>query len=278
MYYYWGFGIFMYNLKMSKTDINKLLIETLKERSDYGLIMSLQYIYGKNVGDVLELKKEDVDLDNNEIIFKSGKSDLKVPIVVDIYDILINHVNGLDGEEYLFLNSDVNYNHNVMSKRINYYLNNKIDELNKNSTYKLSKITNRDLKMLRGQHLYLENVPLEIIHELYNNFNLSETRKMINYEGLKNNNYCGSVEDVINHHTELNLFRNEDYVEQNIYMVMDMDDNYGVVEFVDNGMIVHERSKVTDRLGELNVNEIFYLVRDLGVGEFKFVKGFKFLK
>ena len=272
-------GIIMYNLKMSKTDVNKLLWEISDDNITYGLILKLQYIYGRNVGDILALKKEDIDISNNTIEFKLSKSNLILPIVPEICDVLINHVNGLpENEEYLFLTEDVNYNSNVLAKRINYYLNSKIDELNKGVNHKLSKITNRDLKMLRGQHLYLDNVPFEIIHELYNNFNYSETRRLIDYDGLKNSFGYDNVDNLLVNFTDLNLFRDDDYDKESIYVVMDMNNDYGVVEFVDGDLIVHEQSNVTDRLEKFDICEIYDAIKFLGDGEYKFVHGIKFFK
>jgi hypothetical protein len=272
-------GIIMYNLKMSKTDVNKLLWEISDDNITYGLILKLQYIYGRNVGDILALKKEDIDISDNTIEFKLSKSNLILPIVPEICDVLINHVNGLpENEEYLFLTEDVNYNSNVLAKRINYYLNTKIDELNKGVNHKLSKITNRDLKMLRGQHLYLDNVPLEIIHELYNNFNYSETRRLIDYDGLKKSYGYDNVDNLLVNFTDLNLFRDDDYDKESIYVVMDMNNDYGVVEFVDGDLIVHEQSNITDRLEKFDIGEIYDAIKFLGDGEYKFVHGIKFLK
>lgn len=279
MYYYWGFGIFMYNLKMSKTDVNKLLLEVMNENVEYGLILSMQYIYGRNPGDVLELKKEDIDLNENTIKFRLSKSNLKVPIAIDIYELLVNHLNSLsDDEEYVFLNKDVDYKSNVLSKRINYYLNVKINELNKGVNHRLSKITNRDLKMLRGQHLYLENVPMEVIHELYNNFNYSETRNMIDYEGLNEWNNCSSVDDLINYHTDLNLFHDDDYNREKIFAVVDSNGDYSVVEFNGGGLKVYENDDLYEKLNELDVDDLYNNLKCLRSGEFKFIDGLKFLK
>lgn len=126
-----------------------------------------------------------VDLEKGVIKFDLAKSELIVPIVKDIVNVLTSYINGLsDDENYLFLNDDVDYNVNTLSKRINYFLNNKINEINIGADYKMAKITHKDLKILRGQHLYLDNVPIEIIHSLYNNFNLNETKDFIDYEGL----------------------------------------------------------------------------------------------
>ena len=132
--------------------------------------------------------------------------------------------------------------------------------------------------MLRGQHLYLDNVPLEIIHELYNNFNYSETRRLIDYDGLKKSYGYDNVDNLLVNFTDLNLFRDDDYDKESIYVVMDMNNDYGVVEFVDGDLIVHEQSNITDRLEKFDIGEIYDAIKFLGDGEYKFVHGIKFLK
>lgn len=269
----------MYNLKMSKTDVNKLLLKVSEENVIYGLILKLQYIYGRTIGDILNLKKEDIDLNQMVIKFKLTKSDLIVPIVKDIKNVLTNHIKSLpDNEDYVFLNEDVNYNVNVLSKRINYFLNVKIDELNRGVDHKLTKITNKDLKMLRGQHLYLNNVPVELIHSLYNNFNIRETKSLIDYDGLKESSCCDNLDNLLVKYTDLNLFKEDSYIKETIFVVMDMDDTYGVVEFAEDELIVHEESDVTDSLSNFDVNEIYDEIKFLNNGEYKFVHGLKFLK
>ena len=269
----------MYDLKMSKTDVNKLLFEVTQEYPDYGLILSMQYIYGKNPGDVIELKKEDIDFNNNTIRFKLSKSNIRLPIVPDIYGLLVNHIDNLpDDEEYVFLFFYVDYKSNILSKRINYYLNIKINELNKGVNHRLNKITNRDLKMLRGQHLYLENVPMEVIHELYNNFNYTETRNMIDYDVLNEKNNCASVDELINYHTDLNLFHDDDYNREKIFAVVDSVGEYSVVEFNEDGLKVYENDELSDKLNELDVDDLYDNLKCLKSGEFKFIEGYKFLK
>lgn len=267
-----------YEIKMSKTDVNKLLYEISKDDLKYSLILKMVYVYGKNISDVLNLKKGDIDLNRNIIRFNLSKSYLTVPIVPDISTILVNYINGLNGDGYLFLDDDTGYDTNTVTKRINYYLHNKIKDLNKNSDSRLSVITTRDLKRLRGQHLYFDNVPVESIHELYNNFNLNESKNLIKYDEIKEANHYSEVGDMLLHYTDLNVYREENYDDDDLFVVINNDGDCGVVEFNDDGLAIVKESGFTDELMAGDVDELYGMVKGLNHGEFKFVNGLKFLK
>ena len=68
------------------------------------------------------------------------------------------------------------------------------------------------------------------------------------------------------------------YSKGSIFVVIDMNDDSCVVEFVDGELIVLEESNVSNRLTTLDIDEIYDEIKCLDVGEYKFVRGFKFLK
>lgn len=265
--------------------MNELLLKVSLDNPVYGLILKLTYIYGRNISDVLSLIMSDLDFDRDRIKFRMSKSNLVLPLVDDVRSDLVYYVNGLPEDygygELLFapVMVDEDFDVNVLTKRINYYLNVKIGEWNRESSgFKFSKVTTKDFKVLRGQHLVLDGVPLDMVHKLFNNYNLGDSRDFIDYEDIAIECGFDSLDSVIGSFTDLNLFEDRSKDVEDIFVVFDRDENYCVVEFVDNGLVIHEASSVSDRLAGLDVNRIYDEVKCLGVGEYKFVEGFKFLR
>ena len=263
-------------LKLTKNEVNKILYDATIKNKTYGLILKLEYIYAKNISDVLNLKKEDINLDNNTIKFKLSKSVEYYPLVSDIKRLLELKINEITDNEYLFIDEELTVG--VLTKKLNYFLSTVITEINRTTLFKFKVITNRDLKMLRGQHLYYDNVPLDIIHKLYNNFNLKETRDFLRYDEIREDDNYSNVEEMLLNYTNLNIFDEETYNKGNIFVVIDRNDEMSIIEFNYDEMIVHDESGASEQLSKWDAKKLEEDLSDLHSGEFKYLHGLKFIK
>lgn len=271
-------------IKLNKTQINELLYHISKDNQRYGLVLKIVYIYGRNIGDVLRLKRKHITEDM--IKFEVYDGTLDFIIHKDIESDLLNYVDGLAGEDYLFINVDnrVNVtNTNVYSNKINIYLKDYIKHLNKNGLcgWHCPLLVCTDFKILRGQHLIIDGCPLKTLQELFHVKNVASIKNMIKYKDLMKLRFeCDSLSKVFDGFTDLNVFYDSDFVETELFTVSTTDGYSTIIEYnpySDSFSIVVGDDVLSDMVNGLDVS-VFKGLSCLSSGEYKFVDGFRIVK
>lgn len=276
-------------IKVSKEMLNELLRYISMDNQKYGLIFKITYIYGRNIGEVLKLRKRDVDLKHNALDFMLPTESISFMLHSDIKDDLIEYINSkeLDEMDYIFIKEDKEYDVsskdiNMYSKKLNVYLTNMIRELNKNVFVKhCPSLVNRDFKNLRGQHLFIDGADIKTVNELYRNKNIQSTKDNIDYKNLMKLRFpCDNVNKIFHEFTDLNVYADRKFDNCDLFtvcndkksMVIEYDYNTGVINYVgDNKELFEELSK-------LDINILNKDLHDLKPGNYKFVNDLKIIK
>jgi hypothetical protein len=272
-------------IKLNKTEVNELLYHLCKDNHRYGLVLKLVYVYGRNIGDVLRLRKRDINISNNIICFKLYDGSYNLPIHKDVKKELLDYIAPLDDKDYLFINvaNDIEVNNtNVYSNRINGYLRDLIKQLNKGNVFggHCPLLVCTDFKILRGQHLIIDGCPLKIVQELYHIKNVASIKNMIRYKDLLKLCFeCDSLDKVFNSFTDLNVFYDYDFVEMDLFTLFKNGCSV-IIEYdsllEDFNIVVGDDDLFVEVSG-LDVG-VFRELLGLSSGEYKFVDGFKIVK
>ena len=202
--------------KLDKYQLNKYFKELKKENPEYTLLLKVAYIYGKNIEEVTELKKENIK--QNTITIKQKQNILKYtyPITQEFKTELQTTLTP-DNEGYLFSL----HNHTQPSTQINEFLKKVNRKIYRQHYIKVPHITSRDFKRLRGQHLILDGATINLVRHLYGNTNTRITRKFLQIDDLlQEAGRPNSIEDIIENHTDLNLFYDKEFMgESQLYHV-----------------------------------------------------------
>lgn len=212
-------------IKLTKEETNELLKIIREEEPNYGLILTLQYIYGRNVSEVYNLKKTDVDQDNNTITFIMNNDELVYPVHEEIKTQLYDTVN--NAKRVNVFQEGTRPLSNVKDG-INYYLHKKTEALNELKFLEGIRLTTKDFKALRGQHLYQDGVSFKTIHELFHNTNTEGTKRTICYSELKKLFDKEDINDII-HSTCLNVFTEHEFNDNPVFYVT-MDEEEALIE------------------------------------------------
>ena len=269
-------------IKISKEMLNELLRYISEDNQKYGLIFKLTYIYGRNIGEVLKLRKRDVDVKHNALDFILPTESVSFMLHPDVKEDLLDYVQkkGVGDDDYIFIDDDTKMN--AYSKRLNVYLSSIIRELNKNVFIEhCPSLVNRDFKNLRGQHLFLDGADIKTINQLYRNKNLQSTKDNIDYKGLMKEKFpCDSIGKVFHQFTDLNVFSDKKFDNTDLFticsngesMVIEYDYNTGVINYIgDNEDLFEEVSK-------LNASVLDNDLHILKPGNYKYFNDLRIIK
>ena len=193
-------------IKLNKQQTNELLRIIKQEEPTYALALTIQYIYGRNIGEVYNLKHEDIDTVNETITFTMNGDRLTYKvhpqIMKDLYDLTEEQ------KEYIFQEGKKPIH--TIKDGINYYLHRKGGLLNTIPYMKNLRLTTKSFKRLRGQHLYQDGVSLKTIHELFHNTNIEGTKRTIQYNELKELLHQENIDDIIAE-TNMEIYAEPDF-------------------------------------------------------------------
>lgn len=200
---------------LSKTETNEILKYIREDNEVFGLLFDLIYIYARNVTEVSTIRKKDINLEDNTILFNINQNNTEgiFPIHKDIKKRLCKFME--TDEEYIFKGYIPVHNPTGV---LNDYLaknNQKFKNLLYKNNVNLS-LSTIDFKILRGQHLFQDGVDVESIHRLYHYKNLNSTKRIINYHGLIQHKDV-DIDSLFNDYTDVNLFKVDEYKMYNQY-------------------------------------------------------------
>ena len=263
---------------IDKYQINQLFDVICRDDFRNGLILKLVYVYGRNIGEVLKLRKSDIDFDNACINFKSAN--VCLPLFQVVADDLNKYIEGVD--EYLFIDKIGSNGTNKYSNQLNKYLNNFIDYCNKNDVlgWKCPTLVCTDFKVLRGQHLFLDGANINVINELYSNKNIGSTKKLIDYRSLLKLRFTISDLDDLIDYTDLGVFKVGSFddtvlftvIDDGVSVVVEYDTVYANLSFVDGDMFLF------DLINAWDFNVWDGLCDRLNDGFYCFVDGVKIIR
>ena len=259
-------------IKLNKAQVNELIKSVGKDNDEYGLGLKLIYVYGRNISEVAYLKKEDVDLENNIIIFNKGKdNELRFKILESLKEELGKLIELKQEDEEIF-NKPIKLKDNI-----NYLLYKKTGDLTELDYIRNLKLTTKDFKILRGQHLYQDGVSIHSIHELYHNKHLDSTKKLIKYNELVNKRV--SIDTLLEDYTDLNLYSVGDDMPLTYYCT-NRKKHEAIMELDNDGLIsVHGDSEIRNIINDLPLDS---LIKELGNlrdnGDYKYIKGLRIMK
>ena len=192
--------------KLDKYQLNRYFKELEKENPEYTILLKVAYTYGKNIEEIINLKTTDIH--ENTITIKQ-----KQQILTYTYPITKEFKNELtktaDENGYLF----PLHEHPQPSTIINEFLKKVNRKIYKKHFIKVPHITSRDFKRLRGQHLILDGASINLVRHLYGNTNTRITRKFLQIdELLKEAGRPTSIEDIIEKHTDLDLYYDKEFM------------------------------------------------------------------
>ena len=269
-------------MRLTKGETNELLNKISEDNHVYGLIFKLIYLYGKDGMSVLSLEWKDINLEDDTIRFKDTVFPLSRFVKRDLIMLSENSTG-----DFVFLEDDGNDFDNsidVLRKRLRYYMNNTVKKLDVSHKVRHVALSITDLRRLRGQHLLLDGVGLDVIMELYLQFEGTSTqfKKYLEYDELMSRMFpCSSVDDLFANYTDLNIFDFEptdesvsnfavSYDDIDFAIYLDSSDDLGFVGDVSDDVVTKVLElKTSGLLGGLHLlDDCEYL----SVGGFSFVK------
>lgn len=266
---------------LTKTETNELLKAIKNDNKEYSVIFKLMYIYGKDFKQIIELQWSDVN--SNTIKFKGEE----FPLSNENYN-LLKEVNKSD--KYIFFNKkeqeDIHENVNIYRKRLIYYFNNTIKQLNLSSRVKYSGLSLTDLRRLRGQHLIIDGVDLNIVMQLYQQKPNARTqfKKYLHYDELykiQTNNHCETMQDIFQtKYTDLDIFEVKDLNNYNQYIVTNMKESTLILLDVDKLTFIEEISdNFKDHVIQIyKNNNLLDNIKGLQTSQYKLIDDCKFIK
>lgn len=237
-------------LKLDKYQLNKYLYKLKEYDETYYIILKLCYIYGKNTEEITPLKREDIKY---PIIQLNSKPQSEYPLPLELRDELENYIKEhvASDEEQIFPEVLALDNHHVT---INEFLRKTNRKIEKKYYVKLPSLTTRDFKRLRGQHLILDGVTVQLVRRLYNNSNTNITRKFLQLDNLlSENNKPVQPDDIINYYTDMNVFWDKNYNENyKLYHIRGPVNYHNNLEIdtANNSLTVENPDVLTDGLME----------------------------
>ena len=272
-------------MRLTKGETNELLNSISEDNYVYGLIFKLIYLYGKEGMLVLSLKWTDINLEDNTIRFKNHKFPLS-RFVEDELLRLSEEKN--DDDVYLFLENtdDISYGIDVYRKKLRYYLQNNVKRL-ENVTHKVKHVSLSitDLRRLRGQHLFLDGVGLDLIMDLYLQSTGTSTqfKRYLEYDELLENVFpCRDFDDLFGAYTDLNIFDFESPRDSVLNFAVSYSDGDFMIFLGRDGVGFYDDGLVSDYvksdLLKLFDSGVLDSLRLLGDAEYLDVGGFSFVK
>lgn len=268
---------------MGKEKLNELLYLFSSDDKRYGLIFKLIYIYARNANEVLQLTKQDINFNDQTITFHLTAGDFTLPLHDDVKGDLVEFTNDLESTELLFMNVDESME--IAIKKLNYYLYKTIDSLNKTIEFEAPKLTTKDFKILRGQHLILDGTEIHALHQLYNNSNIMSTKNNINYNKLLEQKYpYNTIEEIFTECTDTNLYNDPYYGLTEIYTIGNEQETIIIEIDYENHKInlitePEENKHLIEKTNQLlNDDKILTRLYRMKPGQYKYIDDLRFLK
>lgn len=270
-------------VKISKEMLNEVLKYITEDNFKYGLIFKITYIYGRNIGEVLKLRKMDVDLKHNTLDFNLPTESVSFMLHKSIYEDLVKYVDykDLNDNDYIFIKDDTKIN--MYSKKLNLYLRSFINELNRSVlSWHCPVLVNRDFKNLRGQHLFIDGADIKTINQLYRNKNIQSTKDNIDYKELLDKRFpCNSLKKVFYDYTDLDVFVDAKFKNTELFTICDDKDTL-VLEYDYDTNVVNllgdNNSDLYATVSSLDYNVFFDKLKDLDTGHYRYFEGLKIIK
>ena len=199
-------------MRLTKGEINELLLRISEDNFQYGIIFKLIYIYGKEGKPVITLKWRDIDFDKNTIRFKNKLFPLHSQVKEDLLVLQDETLGGMD--DYLFLDDGLDGDGlenciDILRKKLRYYLGNTVKGLDVCLRIKRNSLSISDLRRLRGQHLLFDGVPLSVVMELFlqSNGTVNQFKRFLEYDDVfRLLHPCDCVDCLLMDYTDLGIF------------------------------------------------------------------------
>lgn len=268
-------------MKLTKTRFNELLYYIQEDNYKNYLILKLIYTYGRNASEIFNLQNKDINITEDAVTFNIPTGQVTYPLTDYINDELVGYIydQELDPEDYIFRGE--NEAMEIVIKKLNYYLDRTVESLNKTIDFNCEKLTTKDFKILRGQHLYLDGATLHTIHDLYKNSNIQSTKKNIGYDELLRLRFpCDSLDKVFNEFTDFNLYNDDRFDDADIFTVGDETDNIIIeLDYSEQTInLISEENQLTSKIEEIAPNELCMMLRGMDTGNYRLINGLRFIK
>lgn len=219
-------------MKYSKEKINELLYRIKQDSPEKGIIYKMVYVYGRNVSSVLKLKVEDADFENNSISFTVRSRTITLPLTEDIADELSMIMKNKSPNEFIFVEDSSDFHR--YTNHLNNYLESFIHKLNRTVWFKQRSLVTNELRILRGQHLFMDGADINTIHDLYQNGTVERTKDEIKYDELVKIRFpCNTLEKIFTDFTDTETFDDEFMVELTPEVDIDMTINEKYIKYYD---------------------------------------------
>lgn len=270
-------------LKLTKEKLNELLYYLSTDNFKNTLILKIAYIYGKNMREVLILKSEDINIDDETITFNIYKDKVTYPLKKELLDELLGYIydQELNPQDYIFKESGERVHMSI--KKLNNYLHSTILSLNKILDLQLPELTTKDFKIMRGQHLYLDGVDIRLVHEFISGNNIKVTKNILNFKELQQLKFpCIDTDDIFDNYTDLEIFYDEQFDDSELYTVSSVEDSIIIEIMQDTGeihIIDNDNELLTDKIKEYPTEYLVNELKTLTVtGQYKIIDDLRFLK
>ncbi|MBR3363051.1 MAG: site-specific integrase [Bacilli bacterium] len=264
-------------IKLNKQQTNETLKIIGEEEPRYGLALTILYIYGRNISEVYNLQDTDINKEDETITFIMNNNKITHKIHPQIKQELYKLVE--ENQGYIFQEGERPLT--TFKDGINYYLHKKTGRLAELEFLADLRLTTKEFKRLRGQHLYQEGVPIKTIHELYNNTNMEGTKKTIKYHELKPLIYNEDVEDIISK-TNVEIYEEHEFNNNPIFYVINNDKKEAIIEVItDEEMEVIGDEELVNHLTseEFNTKDLINKLLPVSrVGDYIIYDNMRFLK
>lgn len=262
-------------IKLTKTETNELLKVITEEEPIYGLILKLQYIYGRNVSEVYNLTKNDIEMDKDLITFVMNGDKLTYTVHPEVRSLLYKTVEEAK-KNYIFQEGERPLSN--VKDGINYYLHKKTNNVNSLPFMEGLRLTTRDFKALRGQHLFEDGISIKTIHELYHNSNSEGTKKTICYDELRRMLSPSDVEEIIRD-THMDVYSDHSFNRNPIFYITNKDGEEAILEIKDTDISFYGDGELRSTFEELDTSVLLPLLgRVKYTGDYVYCGGLKFLR
>lgn len=270
-------------MKYTKEKLNEIFYYIEEDNFKYNIVIKLAYIYGRNITEVLNLRKKDINLEAMEILFTTNTENIIFPIIETLQEPLTDYINNyrkFKNDDLLF--RDKNYRVETEVKKLNYYLDQTITSLNKILETNYPKLTTSDFKVLRGQHLFLDGAELHVINDLYHNKNITSTRRYLDYDNLLKLKFpCTNLEELLEDYTDLEIYYDNSYQKLELVTVIDDTENIVIeLDYPSNSVsvICNEEHPISQQVQLLDPEYLCTLLKPLKPGYYRIINDLKFLK
>ena len=268
-------------MKLDKLKFNELLYYIHEDHYKNYLMLKLIYVYGRNASEIFNLQVKDVNVTMDNVTFNIPTGTVTYPLTQDTRDDLIGYIydQELTDEDYIFRKETEAME--IVIKKLNYYLDRTVESLNKTIEFNCEKLTTKDFKILRGQHLFLDGATLHIIHDLYKNSNIQSTKKNIDYNNLLELKFpCNSLDKIFHEFTDFNLYNDNRFDDTDIFTVGDESENIIIeLDYVEQTInLISEENQLTNKIEEIPPNQLCKMLRGMDTGNFRLINGLRFIK